>query len=155
MEPFEHRNHRLENAGGSVGGWPGEGLIAPCLAVWLCLPALQRGRRGGYAALAGLPGGSQQRGTLEAKARAGKLRRRRVPVPSLPCWGRNARDGARLSPRRRRPAPARGAWPGRGPGERRHGALAVIFQRQSCLQHAPAPREAPLRALFFLLPSLS
>lgn len=35
MEPFEYSNHRLENAGGSVRGWPGEGLIGFCLSVCL------------------------------------------------------------------------------------------------------------------------
>lgn len=40
MELFERCNHRLENAGGSVRGWPGEGLIGLCLSVCLSPPLL-------------------------------------------------------------------------------------------------------------------
>lgn len=38
MEPFERSNHRLENAGGSVRGWPGEGLIGLWLSGCLSPP---------------------------------------------------------------------------------------------------------------------
>lgn len=38
MEPFERCNHRLENAGGSVRGWPGEGLIGLWLSGCLSPP---------------------------------------------------------------------------------------------------------------------
>lgn len=117
MEPFERRNHRVENAGGSVGGWPGEGLIAPCLAVWLC-PALRSaaGPAGRLRFLGSAPRGSQRRGRLEAKARAGKLRGRRVPVRS-PSLLRQECEGRRPPPAEAPPpAPARGAWPGERPG---------------------------------------
>lgn len=148
MEPFERRNHRLENAGGSVRGWPGEGLIAlsGCLAVPPCaalcsgaggetpVPWLGSAPRGLPAA--GLAGDEGQGGEAEEKEGL-----RSLPFPQRGMRGTApaSRQGCRAPPAC--PGP-RGMARGRGPGERRHGALAVMVQRQSCVQHAPAHRRS-------------